>query len=50
MIVDGEKIGIGPCIEFAQADGFPSFADFCAFFREQYGVEEFEGYCVEWEA
>ena len=41
LIVDGERLGIGPCIEFALADGFSSFAEFCAFFRDQYGVEEF---------
>lgn len=50
LIIDGRLLDIAEKTEFARADGFESFADMVAFFRDQYMVETFEGYCVEWGA
>ncbi|MFG6413826.1 ASCH domain-containing protein [Roseateles sp. DC23W] len=50
LIVDGQLLDIGEKQAFAKADGFATFADMLTFFHDQYQLETFEGFCVEWSA
>jgi transcription elongation factor len=50
LVIDGRLLDVMEKANFARADGFPSFAAMVDFFRDQYAVETFEGYCVRWSA
>jgi len=49
LIVDGIKLDAQERLAFAKADGFNYWPDMVAFFRDQYMVDVFEGFCVQWE-
>lgn len=48
LILDGQLLDMSEKTEFARADGFASFSAMVDFFRDQYQLETFEGFCVEW--
>lgn len=48
LIIDGRLFDVTEKADFARADGFPSFSAMVDFFRDQYAIETFEGYCVSW--
>jgi hypothetical protein len=50
LIIDGRLLEAGEKVAFAQADGFPSFTAMVEFFRDQYQLDTFEGFCVQWSA
>lgn len=50
IVIDGAKLTWEEKLEFAQADGFKGWADMRQFFKDQYGLTVFEGFCVEWKA
>lgn len=50
LIVDGQLLDQAEKAEFARADGFETFGAMVDFFHDQYNVDTFEGFCVEWSA
>lgn len=49
LVIDGAKLTWDEKIEFARADGFPSWNAMRKFFADQYGTHApFDGFCVEW--
>lgn len=49
LIVDGDRLTAEDRATFALADGFTDWPSMLAFFKDQYAVAEFDGFCVEWE-
>lgn len=50
VVIDGAKLNWFEKVEFAQADGFTGWTGMRQFFKDQYGLSVFEGFCVEWKA
>ena len=50
LIIDGRLLDITEKSDFARADGFASFSAMADFFSDQYQLEVFEGFCVQWRA
>lgn len=50
LIIDGRLLDMTEKAAFARADGFATFAEMASFFHDQYQLDTFEGYCVEWSA
>ena len=50
LIIDGELLSGEARATFAKADGFADWPAMLDFFKTQYGVHTFDGFCVEWEA
>jgi len=50
LFIDGQHITGPDRTAFAQADGFSDWPAMLAFFKDQYAVATFDGFCVEWKA
>jgi hypothetical protein len=49
LIIDGDVLSGEARTDFAKADGFPDWPAMLDFFKTQYGVHTFDGFCVEWQ-
>lgn len=49
LIIDGDCLSVETRTAFARADGFTDWPAMLEFFKTQYGVHTFDGFCVEWE-
>lgn len=50
LIIDGQLLSGQDRTAFAQADGFTDWPAMLDFFKNQYAVATFDGFCVEWKA
>ena len=50
LVIDGQHLTGPDRTAFAQADGFTDWPAMLDFFKTQYAVATFEGFCVEWKA
>jgi hypothetical protein len=48
LIIDGDVLSWEARTGFAKADGFADWPAMLDFFRTQYGLDTFDGFCVEW--
>jgi hypothetical protein len=49
LIIDGDVVPGEARTTFAIADGFADWPAMLDFFKTQYGVHTFDGFCVEWQ-
>jgi hypothetical protein len=48
IVIDGRKLEKDEAFAFAKADGFVCIDEMMCWFRDQYGTDDFEGFCVRW--
>lgn len=50
LVLGGNRLRLGTLEQFAKEDGFADAAELFDWFKETHGPDDFEGFCVRWEA